>query len=593
MRQLERLSRWLRTVAAVAGAGLLLAAIAWLAPIVTSWPVVLGLLIVALAALAALRWLPRLPRRMVLELDLDQAPVEVVPDAPAGLAVGSRPVLREVVDALDGAADDDRVQAVLVRLGSSGVGLARAQELHDALAAVRRAGTRTVAYAETFGAEGNATADYLVAAACEEVVLQPGGEFGVVGVAARSPYVREALDRLSLEPQLDHRREYKAAKYRLTERSMPAPDREATAALVTSALEHVVDTVAEARGMAADAVQAGIDEAPLGPTEARAQGFVDRLDYRDRLRSEAERGGGARVDVATYTRRRRRRARGRTIAVVYATGTVTRGRSRPDLLSRGTSMGSDDVATALEEAAGRSDVAAIVVRVDSPGGSAVASESIWRAVARARELDTPVVASFGDVAASGGYYLACGADRIVAQPTTITGSIGVVGGKLVTGGAWERLGVTWGHVGAGANASWFAPDLPFDDHQWARFQTYLDDVYELFKRRVAEGRDLDPERVEELARGRVWIGCEAAQHGLVDDLGGLREAVAIAQDLAGLPAQRPARVEVHPQRSRLPWRRLAQQRRQVAAVLDDVAAVAAPLAAFAGRGELWWDGQLD
>ena len=236
----------------------------------------------------------------------------------------------------------------------------------------------------------------------------------------------------------------------------------------------------------------------------------------------------------------------RTIAVVYGVGAVMQGASGSDPLSGSQTMGSDTVASAIAAAVADESVDAIVFRVDSPGGSPVASDTIWRETIRAKEAGKPVIVSMGNVAASGGYYVAAGATKIVAQPGTITGSIGVFAGKPNLRKLWNKVGVTWDSVSTSDNARAYSQVHGYDEKGWAALQASLDQIYVDFKGRVAEGRGMTPEQVEEIAKGRVWSGVRAKEIGLVDELGGMADAIRIAKVEAGLDAEADVNVTVFP-----------------------------------------------
>ncbi len=552
----------------------------------------LGGLLLGAALLAARlrRWVPR---RAIVELDLERGVVERLPDHPAGrLLAAEALVLRDVVDALHRAASDRRVVGLVCRLGESGIGLAQAQELRRAVATFRAAGKPAVAYAESFGELGRAgTLDYYLATAFDEVYLQPVSPLGLVGLRSRVPFVRGLLDHLDITPRLDHREEYKSAMYTLTETQLTDPHREEVTHLLESQLEQIVAGIAVDRELDPTAVRRLIDQGPLLPDEAVTAGLVDAVGYRDEVYARMkERTSGELLQLGTYLRRAGRPdRRGNTVALVYGVGVVTRGKSRFAAVPvAGLTMGADDVTAALRAASRDRRVKAIVFRIDSPGGSAAASESIWRETQRAREAGKPLVVSFGDVAASGGYYVAMGADRIVAHPGTVTGSIGVVAGKLLTREAWRKLGVTWDDVQAGANAAMWSSDHDFTPAQWDKLQAMLELIYDGFIDRAADGRGLPREGVHSLAKGRIWSGADAHEHGLVDELGGLREAVDLAKQAAGIPAAASVRLEVYPRR-RLRWAaRRPDSSEAVYALLRESLRLAAPLtkigAALGGDG---------
>lgn len=488
--------------------------------------------------------------RCVLALDLSTP----VTDGPAGGPLarlagrGRGPVLRDVLVALDEAARDPRVVGLVARVDAPASSWAHAQELRGAVAAFRASGKPAIAHAQSFSEAGDGTLAYLVATGFDEVHLQPTGEVGVTGVASVQPFVARLLDKLDVTPQFDHRHEYKSAKNLLTEERFTDAHREATDRIVASLHEQLVDAIADGRRVSRERIEALFAQAPLLGEAAEEGRLVDRLAYRDQTVAAALEwvGGPAQlVTLARYTARVRRRQQrpGRPrVALVHGEGAIQVGRQRRTL--SGPVLGSDTVVLGFEQALRDPHVRAIVFRVESPGGSAVASDAIWRAVARAREAGRPVVVSMGGVAGSGGYWVAMGADHIVASGGTITGSIGVVYGKFVTRALGERLGITVDEVHRGDNALKLSSVQPFTDEQWAQVGSYLDRVYDLFVARVAAGRGLDPDHVREVARGRVWTGADALERGLVDELGGYREAFAAARRLAGLDAD--ARLQVRP-----------------------------------------------
>lgn len=518
----------------------------------------LAVLLATLAALAASRVVGRrIGRGTVLELDLDRGVTEEPPTAlPDRLLNRSAVVLRDVTDALARAGADRRVVGLVARVGNGGLSVAQAQELRQALREFREAGKRAVAFSESFGESSLAIADYYLAAAFDEIHLIPTGSVSVQGAITRTPFLRGALDRLGIVPDIDHRREYKAMKYRFTEHRFVAPHEEAARAILDDHMAQIVPAVAEDRGLREDDARAIIDRAPLYGDEALAAGLVDRIGHRDGAYEAAKGDRGRRfMFLDQYLRRAGRpHRRGKRIALIYGTGSIRRGTSGFDPLTRGSSFGADDVARAFREARADKRVRAIVFRVDSPGGSAVASEVIHREVQRAREEGKPVVVSMGTVAGSGGYFVAAPADRIVAQPGTLTGSIGVVSGKLATGQAWRRIGVNWEELQVGKNATFSSPNAAYTESERERLEAGLDIVYEAFKARVAEGRSMAPGAVEEVARGRVWTGSRAAEIGLVDHLGGLNRAIEVARELAGIAAEAPISVVVLPKEGPVPIR---------------------------------------
>jgi len=512
---------------------------------------------------------------LVLAVDLSRPVIDAPATSPlARLRTARRPDLRGLLRTLADAAEDDRVRAVLVRADAPAETWAHAEELREAFAAVRRAGTPVLAHAQTFGEAGDATLAYYTAVAADEVLLQPTGEVPVTGVATEVPFLAELLDKLDVEPQLDRRHEYKTAPNRLTERELTDADRETVDRIVASHHEQLVAAIAAGRGLDAERVSALLDAAPHRARAALEAGLVDRLAYRDEATAAAkERAGeGARLIAARSYRppqRQRRTRRATRVALVHASGMIQVGPSRRGLA--GPVMGADTVVAGLGQARRSKQVRAVLLRVDSPGGSAVASDAIRRAVARAGEAGTPVIASMGSVAGSGGYWVSMDADRIVAAPGTLTGSIGVVSGKVVTRGLRERLGVTVDEAHRGADALMFSSNERFTDAQWDKIGDQLDAIYEEFVDGVARGRGLDRDHVEAVARGRVWTGADACERGLVDREGGYLTAEAVLREQLGLSADAPLRFRPLPRQGLAERLGLRQPEPEEAAALTRLA----------------------
>jgi protease IV len=495
----------------------------------------------------------RSPTAILLELDLSHPLVEQEPDDPiAKLRSRGKPRLRPLLKALHEAGDDPRVVGLVARVGDTSMSLAGAQEIRDAVAVFAATGKPTVAWADTFGESGNGTVPYFLATGFGELWLQPTGELNLAGVAAEVTFLRGALDKLGVEPQFGQRYEYKNAADRIVATGFTDAHREALDRLAESAWEQITETIAKSRGLEVDELVRLADRAPVFPVDALAARLIDHVGYRDEVYTALRRTVGGDVQLlfadrwtakTSPVRRIARQVRQKDapgIALVDGFGGIVTGRSRRAPL-QGRLMGSDTVTAAFRAAARDDKTRAIVFRVDSPGGSAVASDSIWREVSCAREAGKPVVVSMGAVAGSGGYYVACGADEIVAQPGTLTGSIGVLGGKPVVTGLTERLGLHFDAVQRGAHARMSSPHVSYDDSTRERLEAMLDKVYDDFTGRVADGRRMPREAVHEVARGRVWTGADAARNGLVDTLGGLRDAVRIARSRAGLPDDAPVR----------------------------------------------------
>jgi protease-4 len=490
---------------------------------------------------------------LILELDLTDGLAEgPVTDPLSALMSRRRMRLPDIIEGLHRARQDDRVRALAVKVGGGRIGLARMQEIREAVTEFRESGKLTVAWSETFGEFTHGNVPYYLATAFDRIYLQPSGTVGLTGITVEQLFLHDALAKAGITFQSAKRHEYKSAADNLTERGFTGPTREAVERLAVSVAEQITAAVAERRGKTPEAARALLDRGPFLAEDALAEGLVDALGYRDEVYADVRKEAGADAILQYVARYQRAHAlaqrarklpnpRERFVAVIYATGPIRQGRSNRGPLS-GSSIGSDTVAAALRSATSDERVRAVLLRVNSPGGSAVASDTIWREVVRTRAAGKPVVVSMSDVAASGGYYISMAADVIVAQPGTLTGSIGVIMGKPVFEEAFGRVGITTDSVSVGTGATMFAPTHPFSEDEWQRINTWLDAVYRDFTEKVASGRRMTAERVHEIARGRVWTGADAAQNGLVDELGGMAAAAEIARRRAGLPADAPLRV---------------------------------------------------
>ena len=511
------------------------------------------------------------PSGCVLELDLPAVPHETGGFDPfAMIASGGRPlVLREAVAAIHRAAEDKRVAGLIARVQIPAAAAGPVQELRDAITAFSDV-KPSLAWAETYPG----TLSYYLASAFREVWMQPSGTVGLVGFATNALFLRDALDKAGIEAQFIARGEYKSAANLFTQDRYTDAHREADSRLIESLHTQVWQAVAESRHLDATDVDALADKAPLLRDDAVTGRLIDRIGFRDEAYARIGELVGApgispetgdadsedappRLYLSRYARASAQRSTppmpsipGRkkpTIAVVTLHGPIVSGRGGPQVLPLGSSnAGGDTIAAALREAAADDSVSAIVLRVDSPGGSVTGSETIWREVNRVRDGGKPVVASMGAVAASGGYYVSMSANAIVANPGTITGSIGVVTGKLVARELKDRIGVGSDSVRTNPNADAWSINQPFTDEQHAHVEAEADLFYTDFVERVAQGRKMTVEAVDAIARGRVWTGADALERGLVDELGGLRTAITRAKVLAGLEPDADVRLVSYP-----------------------------------------------
>jgi len=497
----------------------------------------------------------KVPSSVILEANLEQPLVEDIPETPAAkFALNERMTVRDVVDAMDRAAVDDRVKGMVARVGAVQMGMAQTQELRQAVQRFRAHKKFAIAYAETFGEFGPGNASYYLATSFEQVYLQPSGDIGLTGLMLESPFVKGTLDKLGMRFHGDHRYEYKNAMNMFTETKFTAPHKQAMQKVLDSWFGQLKDGICSTRGIAPDQFQSLVDKGPYLGKEALDAKLVDGLAYRDEVYDQVKKKAGDAefLYLNKYLDRAGRpHEHGKTVALVFGAGGVSRGKSEYNAVNGSQTMGSDTVAGAIRAAVADKDVKAILFRVDSPGGSYVASDTIWREVMNSRKAGKPVIVSMGDLAGSGGYFVAMAADKIVAQPGTITASIGVLGGKILTTGFFDKIGLSWDEVHNGANATMFTGLQDYTPAEWQRFQTWLDRVYADFTNKVADGRRLPKDKVLEIAKGRIWSGEDAKALGLVDELGGFDTALNLVKKAINVGEKDEVNIVVFPKQKTL------------------------------------------
>ncbi len=506
-----------------------------------------------------------------------------------GLLADISPHLHRIIERLDKAATDSRVKGVVLSIESPAIGRGRAEELRAAIGRIRKAGKPVAAHLI-----GGDPVHYMVAAACNTVAMPPAATLEITGVRTEVTFFKTMLDKLDVDAEILQVGEFKGAGEPLTRTSMSPQLRAQYEQFVGDLYEQLVEGIAADRKLPVDEVRTLIDTGVFTPEAAVEAKLIDAVAYEDEVvsglagrlkidepkvaRDYAEQkldndfsgiaGLVKLVELLSGQKQAAAAGKDKQIAIVYLTGEIKEGKGKDELLGGG-SAGSESVIKAIREAAKNDKVAAIVLRIDSPGGSALASDLIWR---EAERTTKPVVASLSDTAASGGYYVAVAADKIVAAPGTLTGSIGVVGGKIAIGKALEKYGVHTDVVAKGRNAGWLSMQTPFTDHEREVFLATMKDVYRLFTSKVAAGRKLDMEKLATLAEGRVFTGRMAKDLGLVDRLGTLEDAVDEAKKLAGIGEDEAVE------------RVLLPEPRGLFDDLFGMAGAAAPVARLAGTG---------
>lgn len=502
-----------------------------------------------------------MPANAVLELDLRQS---ISDKARPEILELARPSL-SVVDialTLDAASRDPRVKGVFTRVGSGDISIPKAEELRDALKRFKASGKFVIAHSQSFYSSG--LGDYGIAASADEIWMQPVSTFFSAGTQSTALFLKGLFDKIDAVPQFVQRYEYKNAANMFTETDFTPAHREATLRLLQSWYDSATAEMAADRGLEKAAVVGILDEAPLQVEAVRERGLITDIGYDEDARDAARRRAGTDAEFVRFERymqsaRERRAPSGSpVVAFVHAAGEIVEGGDDGDPFSdNGELVQGDTFSRAIRDAAEDKDVKAILLRVDSPGGSAIASDQILAAVKKAQAAGKPVVVSMASVAASGGYYISATANRIIAEPGTITGSIGVLWGKVAVGGTAGKAGVTARELGIGNNALFLSGIVPWNESQLSKVNAQADAVYADFTGKVAEGRKLPLERVQELARGRVWSGADAKERGLVDELGGFWTAVDATKTLIGVDTKTRIVLRDFPERQGF-WGRISR-----------------------------------
>jgi protease IV len=484
---------------------------------------------------------PSVPDQAALYLKLN-APWSEIERIDVFSAFGQQPLtLRDTINAIHRAKRDSRVKTLVIQPAVQGALWGQLQEIHAALDDFRGSGKPVVAYLESAGAQ-----EYYIASAANRVILMPAGGIDLSGLATYELFFRGALDKLGVFPDLLHAGDYKTASNTFTEKGFTPAHRDMSRSLNKDWFDQLVHAIAEGRKQSDADVRKVIDQGPFMAEEAKKAGLVDALGYEDQIDDAPPVQGTRRIDGDTYQRATAWSGPVGTerIALLYAVGTIASGKSAFDSPG-GQVLGSDTFDAWVRKVRIDPSIRAIVIRIDSPGGSAIASDVMWRELMLTRDVK-PVIVSMGDVAASGGYYMAVPAHVIVAQPGTITGSIGVVTGKFVLKDTMEKLGVGVDSVSDGRLAEINSPFKPFSKDERAKIEEQLQATYELFLSRVAEGRHSTPAKIDQVAQGRVWTGRQAKDLGLVDELGGLDAAVQIAKQRAKIDPKKDVELVVYP-----------------------------------------------
>jgi len=513
---------------------------------------VVGLIVLIVVASQMGR--PTVAENSVLVLNVSGALPDYVPEEPflQALGVEQEQSFTSLLTQLRKAKVDKRIGAVMLDINFPAIGWAKAGEFREAVAEFKTSGKPVYAYMDI-----GTNREYYLATAADKIFIPPSGDIYVNGFAAEAMFYKGSLDKLGIDTDvIQIGPKYKNAPDQYTKKEMGEGMRETFNAILDEYFTRFTTAISESRKKSVEDVKAIVDNAPYNATQAKSLGLIDdafyrvqvdnelksRLGYKESDKLRTIRGGEYR-DIPSDTLGLNNGAR---VAVIYASGAINVGRSSGGPLG-GEMVGADTIVKAVNDAAADDSIKAIVLRVDSPGGSALASDLMWYAIENAK-AKKPVVVSMADAAASGGYYIACNANKIVAQPATLTGSIGVFLGKPVVRGLYDWLGISNEYLLRGKNSGLFRATEKWTPEERSKMEAGANHIYfDLFLPKVAAGRGKSVEEVNAIGQGRVWTGTQAKANGLIDEFGGLEKAISIAKQLANLPADKDVRRIVLPE----------------------------------------------
>ncbi len=494
---------------------------------------------------------PTVENDTVLELKIEgEMPESSSNDPFAKLFSAQKLSFRSTLENIQKAKVDKNIKAILLLLNNVELGQGRIQDLRDVITDFKKSGKPVFAYMEQ-----GSDREYAVAIAADQIYVAPAGSLLVKGFAAHATFMKGFFDKIKVEPNFARHGKYKSAVERYTRSDMSPEDKEALNVLLDDIYKNYVDEIAKARKKTPEEVRTIIDNGPYNlPKKAKEVGLIDDAIYldevKDKLKSDLKLAKYKQISGNKYSNVSSSElgiGKGERIAIIYATGAINSGKSNNNPFSGDESIGSDTIAAAIKNAREDKDIKAIILRVNSPGGSPLASDIIWREMMLTKKANKPIIACMSDVAASGGYYISMGADKIVAQPNTITGSIGIFGGKFNINGLYkDYLGLNVESITRGKNADFYSEYKNFSEEEQKKLNQYMDDFYKDFTSKAAQGRNMKVEAIDEIGQGRVWSGVKGKEIGLVDELGGLQKAIEVAKELAKIPATNSPQLVEYP-----------------------------------------------
>lgn len=486
--------------------------------------------------------IPSVPQNAILTVNFDQKFDENTADSLWGGMDDNTMSFFDLIKYLNVALLDDNVKAVLAQVNTTGLGLAQIQNLQQTIQNFRQHGKKAYIYSSGMGSLGQGTDEYFLASSFDKIFMQPNADLGITGVSLEVPFLNGGLHKLGLDAEFYARHEYKNAAASLTGDHISPEHKTQLKYVGQGIFNQMRDTMAQNRGLSPKTIEKLIDSAPLSAEQALEHKLIDGIAYysdvEQQLKKEVK---GKAISLSDYAANfESRPSKAPTIAYLTIEGTIVDGESTEVDLSGEKTSGADTVVKNIRDIAKNKNVKALLLRINSPGGSYTASNTVWHELERLKQQrKMPIVVSMGDYAASGGYFVALSGDKIFAGPATLTGSIGVLGGKIITENLWKKLNVNWENLNFGANAGILSSNHKFSATEKKAFNRSLDNIYRDFTTKVSAARHIEITALDKIARGRVWLGQEAVSVGLVDEIGTIDNALLAAKELGGIkPAER-------------------------------------------------------
>ncbi len=493
--------------------------------------------------------LPTIPKNAILTINFDKKFAESADDRLWGAMDDDAISYFDLIKYLNVAILDDNVKAILAKINTTGLGMAQIQNLQQTIQSFRQQGKKAYIYSSGMGNLGQGTDEYFLATSFDKIFMQPNADLGITGISLEVPFLNGGMHKFGLDAEFYTRHEYKNAAASLTGERISAAHKSQLKYLGKGLFNIMRDGMAQNRGLSPQTIEKLINNAPLTAEQALEHKLIDGVAYYSNVEQQLQQEvNGKTITLSDYAANfESRPSKAPTIAYLTIEGTIVDGESADVDFSGEKTSGADTVVKSLRDIAKNKNVKALLLRINSPGGSYTASNTIWHELERLKQQrKMPIVVSMGDYAASGGYFVALSGDKIFAEPATITGSIGVLGGKIITEDLWKKLNINWENINFGTNAGILSSNHKFSTTEKKAFNRSLDNIYRDFTTKVSAARNIEITALDKIARGRVWLGQEAASNGLVDEIGTIDSALLTAKKLGGIKPAEKFEILVYP-----------------------------------------------